>query len=66
VRSNPLLDGPRARASASAAVRVKRIREHAAETKKARQRERWRAKKNAAATYSPTRLPVQYHRLWWA
>jgi len=22
--------------------------------------------KDAAATYSPTPLPVQYHRLWWA
>ena len=24
------------------------------------------SRKDAAATYSPTRLPVQYHRLWWA
>ena len=24
------------------------------------------SEKHPAPTYSPTRLPVQYHRLWWA
>ena len=36
-----------------------------AEKKKARRRGlRQRAKKNPAATYSPTRFPAEYHRLW--